>query len=117
LKIRAHPSSRLSKGDKDIWWFEQINNGIKSGQLDKFPVFKSITASLDLGLRNGVGHHSAHYDVVNDEIAYVKADDATLIETRLPYTSFVDKVFAGYCAFEQASTFFQVLFVAGAGTL
>jgi len=78
-------------------------------------VFKSITASLDLGLRNGVGHHSAHYDVVNDEIVYVKADDAALIETRLPYTSFVDKVFAGYCAFEQASTFFQILFVAGGG--
>ena len=103
------PIIKTAKGDKDIWWFEQINNGIKNGQLDKFAVFKSITASLDLGLRNGVGHHSAHYDVGTDEIAYVKADDAALLETRLPYTSFVDKVFAGYCAFEQASTFFHVL--------
>src|SRR2546430_1576716 len=65
---------RTKKGEEDIWWFEQLNNGIKNGQLDKYPVFIPITAALDLGLRNGVGHHSAHYEVGGDEIVYVKAD-------------------------------------------
>jgi hypothetical protein len=106
-----------AKGDKDIWWFEQMNNGIKNTQLDKYPVFESITKYLDTNLRNGVGHHSAHYIVGSDEIAYVKADDAALNEIRLPFTIFVSKVFDTYCAFERAATFFQFLFLAGGGKL
>lgn len=106
-----------AKGDKDIWWFEQMNNGIKSSQLDKYPIFGSITKFLDTSLRNGVGHHSAHYIVGSDEIAFVKADDATLNEVRLPFTVFVSKVFDTYCAFERAATFFQFLFLAGGGKL
>ena len=105
------------KEDKDIWWFEQMNNGIKNTQLDKHPVFAPITSSLDLGLRNGVGHHSAHYEVGSDTIVYVKADDASLESTSIPYTVFVDRVFQAYCAFEAATMFFQFLFIAGRGKL
>lgn len=111
------PIISTARGDKDIWWFEQMNNGIKNGQLDKYPVFSVITQALDTGLRNGVGHHSAYYDVAADEIVYVKADDANLNEMRLPYTCFVDKVFGAFCAFELATTFFHFLFVAGRGRL
>ena len=106
-----------AKGDKDIWWFEQMNNGIKNTQLDKYPLFDSVTKFLGTSLRNGVGHHSAHYIVSSDEIAYVKADDAALNEVRLPFTVFVSKVFDTYCAFERAATFFQFLFLAGGGKL
>ena len=106
-----------AKGDKDIWWFEQMNNGIKNTQLDKYPVFGSVTKYLDTSLRNGVGHHSAHYIVGSDEIAYVKADDAALNEVRLPFTVFVSKVFDTYCAFERAAVFFQFLLLAGGGKL
>lgn len=106
-----------AKGDKDIWWFEQMNNGAKNTQLDKYPLFDSVTKFLDTSLRNGVGHHSAYYIVSSDEIAYVKADDAALNEVRLPFTVFVSKVFDTYCAFERAATFFQFLFLAGGGKL
>jgi len=111
------PTIKTSEGDRDIWWFEQMKNGIKNGQLDKHPVFKPITDALDLGLRNGVGHHSAHYDVSNDEIAYVKPNDARLMQLQLSYTGFVDKAFNAFCAFELATMFFQFLFVAGRGKL
>jgi predicted RNA-binding Zn-ribbon protein involved in translation (DUF1610 family) len=111
------PIIKTQKGDKDIWWFEQMNNGIRNGQLDKYPVFSPITQVLDLGLRNGVGHHSAHYEVGTDEIVYVKADDASLSEIRLPYTCFVDKVFGAYCGFEAATVFFHFLFVGARGEL
>lgn len=104
-------------GNKNIWWFEQMNNGIKDGQLSKFPVFGPITAVLDLGLRNGVGHNSAHYDANSDQIVYVKGDDINLNEVRLAYTVFVDKVFAAYCAFELLTVYFQWFFVAGGGRL
>ena len=104
-------------GDKNIWWFEQINNGIKDGQLSKHSIFKNITPALDLSLRNGVGHHSAHYDVNCDEIVYVKGDDVILNEVHVPYTEFVDKVFSAYCAFELSTVFFQWFFVAGGGGL
>jgi hypothetical protein len=111
------PVIKARTGDKTIWWFEQVANGIKDTQLKQFPLFDLITPALDLGLRNGVGHNSAHYDVTSDSIIYVKADDANLNEVRLPYTAFVDKVFKAYCAFELATGFFQWLFVAGGGKL
>jgi len=105
------------KGNHDIWWFEQIKNGIKDTQLRKYPVFKQITEALDLKLRNGVGHHSAHYDLNTDAIIYATADGATMTHVSVPYTEFVDKVFQAFCAFELATVFFQWLFVAGGGKL
>lgn len=108
---------QTKKEAKDIWWFEQMNNGIKNGRLDKYPLFAPITQTLDLGLRNGVGHHSAHYDVGSDSIVYVKSDDANLESTSIPYTVFVDKVLQAYCAFEATTIFFHFLFVAGRGKL
>lgn len=111
------PIVRTKKGDQDIWWFEQLNNGIKDTQLKKYAIFDRLRAALDLQLRNGAGHHSAHYDVNTDEIIYVKADGAKLEEVRLSYTHFVGKVFDAYCAFELLSVFFQWFFVAGGSTL
>jgi hypothetical protein len=111
------PLVKTKKGDQDIWWFEQLNNGIKDTQLKKFPTLDRLAAALDLPLRNGAGHHSAHYDVNRDEIIYVKADGANLSEIRLSYTQFVSKVFDAYCAFELLTVFFQWFFVAGGGTL
>jgi hypothetical protein len=111
------PRIKTKKGENTIWWFEQINNGIKYTQLKQHRLFDVFEPALDLGLRNGVGHHAAHYDVVTDDIIYVKADDANLTEMRLPYTEFVEKVFDAYCAFELATVFFQWFFVAGRGKL
>jgi hypothetical protein len=109
------PIISTKTGDKNIWWFEQLNNGIKDGQLRKHAIFSSITPELDLALRNGVGHHAAHYDVATDEIAYAKADDASLNESRISYTGFIDKAFKAYCAFEITAGYFHWLFVAGGG--
>jgi len=111
------PRVKTKAGEEDIWWFEQLNNGIKDGQLKKYPVFDRLTAALDLRLRNGVGHHSAHYDVTTDEIVYTKADGPKLHEAHLPHTQFVRKVFEAYCAFELLTVYFQWLFVAGGGKL
>lgn len=73
--------------------------------------------SLDLKLRNGLGHNSAHYSTLTDEIVYVRADGPKLNEVRLRYIEFVDKVFKAYCAFELATVYFQWLLVAGGGSL
>jgi hypothetical protein len=108
---------QTKNGDQNIWWFEQLNNGIKDTQLKMYPNFRLIMPVLDLKLRNGVGHHSAHYDVNTDEIVYVKADGPRLDEVHLSYTQFVSKVFDAYCAFELATLYFQWLFVAGGGKL
>ncbi len=115
IATTGRPVLKTKSGDKTIWWFEQINNGIKDGHLNKHAIFAPVLSALDLGLRNGVGHHAAHYDVQSDEIVYVKADDANLSESRLPFTEFVDKSFKAYCAFELAAEWFRWLFVAGGG--
>ena len=97
IATTGKPKIKTKKGENTIWWFEQINNGIKYSQLKQHRLFDVFEPALDLGLRNGVGHHAAHYDVVSDDIIYVKADDASLTEIRLPYTEFVGKVFDAYC--------------------
>jgi hypothetical protein len=117
IATTGKPKIKTKKGESTIWWFEQINNGTKYTQLKQHRLFDVFEPALDLGLRNGVGHHAAHYDVVTDDIIYVKADDASLTEMRLPYTEFVGKVFDAYCAFELATVFFQWFFVAGGGKL
>jgi hypothetical protein len=117
IATTGKPIINAKSGNKSIWWFEQMNNGIKEGQLKNHKVFDSITPSLDLSLRNGVGHHSAHYDVRTDRISFVKARDADLNATELSFTEFVDKTFKAYCAFETATVFFQWLFIAGKGEL
>lgn len=119
VRIEETSSTSIStaKGDKYIWWFEQMNNGMKHTQLDKYPLFKCVTKYLDTSLRNGVRYHSAHYIVSSDEVGYVRADDAALNESRLPFTIFISTVFDTYCAFERAATFFRFLFLAGGGKL
>jgi hypothetical protein len=117
IATTGKPKIKTKKGENTIWWFEQIQNGIKYTQLKQHRLFDVFEPALDLGLRNGVGHHAAHFDVVTDDIIYVKADDANLTEMRLPYTEFVGKVFDAYCAFELATVFFQWFFVAGRGKL
>jgi hypothetical protein len=117
IATTGEPKVKTKKGENTIWWFEQLQNGIKYTQLKQHRVFDVFEPALDLALRNGVGHHAAHFDVVTDDIIYVKADDAHLTEMRLPYTEFVGKVFDAYCAFELATVFFQWFFVAGRGKL
>jgi len=117
IETTGQPRIKTKTGEKTIWWFEQINNGIKDGQLKQHAIFDLFMPALDLGLRNGVGHHSAHYDVRSDEIIYGKPDDAHLKEVRVPYTQFIDKVFKAYCAFELATVYFQWFVVAGKGKL
>lgn len=117
IATTGEPVVATKNGRQDIWWFEQLNNGIKDSQLKGHPTLRLITPALDLKLRNGVGHHSAHYDVNTDEIVYVRADGASLNEVRLSYTEFVGKVFQAYCAFELATVFFQWFFIAGGGKL
>ncbi len=117
IATTGKPTIKTKGGDKTLWWFEQIANGLKDTQLRQHRIFDLFMPALDLSLRNGVGHHSAHYDVLSDDIIYVKADDANLKEVRLPYTEFVDKVFKAYCVFELGAVFFQWFFVAGGGKL
>ena len=117
IATTGRPRINTKSGEKTIWWFEQMNNGIKDSQLKQHAIFDLFMPALDLGLRNGVGHHSAHYDVRSDEIIYGKADEANLKEVQLPYTEFVDKVFKAYCTFELATVYFHWFFVAGAGKL
>jgi hypothetical protein len=117
IATTGKPLIETKNGEQDIWWFEQLNNGIKDTQLKKYPVFDRLMSALDLSLRNGAGHHSAHYDANADQIIYVRADGARLEEIRLSYTQFVSKVFEAYCAFELLTVFFQWFFVAGGGNL
>ena len=111
------PSLPTRKGERDIWWFEQLKNGLKEDHLRDPPTLRQIIEPLDLKLRNGVGHHAAHYEANSDEIVYVVADDSALRQVRMSYTTFVSTVFHAYCAFELAIIFFERFLIAGGGRL
>jgi len=64
---------------------------------------------MDNGLRNGIGHHSAIYDMRTDEVVYYKQQGRTLQETRVSYTVFAYKLLQIYSAVELAALYFHAL--------
>lgn len=47
---------------------------------------------MDTSLRNGIGHNSARYDSSKDEVICIQQSGNALIENRMHYTFFCDKV-------------------------
>ena len=86
--------------------YEGLKNGLKPDMLKKFQIADLFLPGMDNVLRNGIGHNSAHYDAVRDEVVYTVEGKG---ELRMPYTQFVARVMDTYSSFELASKYFHVL--------
>ncbi len=48
--------------------FEKLPNANKRHFIAKYPIEDLFLAVIDTAFRNGIGHHSAHYEAETDEI-------------------------------------------------
>lgn len=91
----------------DLWEFEELANGNKPAILKKFPIHDLFVPLIDNKLRNGLGHNSAAYSHEKDEISYRKSKGGVIVEKRLSYTEFCDKVFRLYSGVELAGIYLR----------
>lgn len=94
-----------------LWDYEAMNNGIKHTVLGKYPIQDLFVPYIDNDLRNGIGHHAAHYDPLTDDIILHKTSGTDLKEFRLSYTVFAFKVIELYSAVELAALYFHPLHI------
>lgn len=104
-------------GEMAIWDFEAIHNGNKHTILKRLPVADLFVPVLDSELRNGVGHHSAHYDAKADEVVYYKFKGDQQNEKRMQYTTFCDFCLSLFTAFELAVVYFSELHLQAKGAM
>ena len=50
IETTGQPLIKTKSGDKTIWWFEQMNNGIKDTQLKRHAIFDLFLPALDPSL-------------------------------------------------------------------
>jgi len=80
------------KGSLDLWSFEKLSNANKGDHINKFPIADLFVPFMDTSLRNGIGHNSARYDSSKDEVVCIQQSGTALIEDRMHYTIFCDRV-------------------------
>lgn len=120
LEAIIHHSSLAipkKKGSVDLWSFEKLANANKPDHLSKYPIDDLFSPHLDTTLRNGIGHNAARYDAALDEVICIKQSSSKLIEERLNYTVFCDRVIGlSSVVFYSEDYFFSLLEEVG-GTL
>jgi hypothetical protein len=88
--------------------FDACKNGNKPDVLKQLEVGDLFVPFIDTHLRNGVGHHSAHYDESTDSIEYANENSKGVITRRnISYTRFCDKLVRLYGQIEAVSTYPQ----------
>lgn len=85
--------------------FEQQPNGAKRDHIAKLPIEDLFMPVLDTDFRNGIGHHSAHYEQDADVIVIYDTKDAGTVSRIVSYTEFCQKVLDLFAAFELAAMY------------
>jgi len=72
--------------------FDVMKNGSKPDILKQLKVADLFVPFIDNKLRNGIGHHSAHYEVNTDSIKYRIENDKGIQDFEIRYIDFCTKV-------------------------
>lgn len=97
------PSSKrvLSLAQFDV----ETTNGSKADILKNLPTGDLFAPFIDHNLRNGIGHHSAHYSVGTDLIDYITENRNARKQHSISYIRFCEKVIRLYGQLEAVSTY------------
>jgi len=85
--------------------FDRMPNGSKPDLLKKLIIGNVFVLHIDNRLRNGIGHHSARYDVNTDQITYSYNSKKGIRQTTIPYIRFCEKVVRLYIQIELTSVY------------
>ncbi len=91
-----------ARGEFTVEEFDIFKNGSKSDILRRLgsPVADLFVPYIDHRLRNGIGHNSATYDVVLDEVHYVTENERGVTNYNISYISFCESLFNLYLQLE-----------------
>jgi hypothetical protein len=111
--IIHHKDLRIptKKGFMTLDEFEQLRNANKLDHIRKYPIEDLFVHVIDPEFRNGIGHHSAHYDRGSDA---VEINDAKGVR-KVTYTAFCDKLIKLFSVFELAAMYHHDLHIAIGG--
>lgn len=83
----------LTKGPRPVEELEVMPNGNMHTWLNQLQHGDLFVPFIDAKLRNGVGHHAAHYDVTIDSVVYTNHSPARGIENfTISYVRFCEKI-------------------------
>jgi hypothetical protein len=95
-----------AKGEFTLEDFDLFRNGSKPDVLKRLaPLDVLFVPYMDHRLRNGIGHNSAKYDVVSDEVHYVIENEKGTRAYTIPYISFCERMFNLYIQLETVSLY------------
>jgi hypothetical protein len=80
-------------------------NGNKPDLLKDLVIADIFVPFIDSKLRNGIGHHSARYNVVKDVIEYSNQNKKAIQQMTISYVRFCEKVVRLYGQLELASIY------------
>jgi hypothetical protein len=92
-----------AKGTQTIDQFDTIKNGSKPDILKKLKIADFFVPFIEHRLRNGIGHHTAHYDVVGDKIDYSIENEKGTRNFSISYIAFCRKLVELYGQLELVS--------------
>jgi hypothetical protein len=87
----------------------------KRDHIAKQPIADLFMPVLDTDVRNGIGHHAAHYEQDPDAIVIFDTKDAGTISRVMGYTEFCEKVLELFAAFELAAVYPHDLHITSKG--
>ena len=94
-----------AKGTLTLEQFDTMSNGSKSDILRKLAIADLFVPFIDHRLRNGIGHHAAHYDVIRDKIDFTIENRKGIQVFEISYIAFCDKVVNIYRQLELVSLY------------
>lgn len=106
--IILNGSHRIPKknGEMRLESYEKMNNGTKPDILKNLGAIGNIFVPyIDSRLRNGIGHHSAIYNVSKDCIEYQNQSTSGVQHFDIPYIRFCEKIVQLYVQIEIVSLY------------
>jgi hypothetical protein len=85
--------------------FQALKSSNKKDFIARYPIADLFLDVIDTELRNGVGHHSAHYDADSDLVVLYDSKGARRVTRTMPYTRFCDCLLRLFSAFELAAMY------------
>lgn len=98
---------RPSGDEMSLDAFRSLNNGNKYDLIKPRAISGIFSALQDNRIRNGVGHHSAHYDVLADSIEYRVENSKGVTQQIMPYTDFCVKLLNLHVNLEVSSVYLK----------
>ena len=95
--------------------YRGTDNGKKFELFQRLVPARCFTQMSESTMRNGIGHHSAHYEVKNDVIRYRKENKKGIKSFEISYTRFCDALVRLYGQFDVASVYVNWLLARKAG--